>query len=272
MCSCKRTDTVWESWRFGSDSNFAAIPSLRVSRVATLHNAGPGSLSFFANARYRKALAATGATAVLIAASDLDRCPVAALVDANPYLAYARIATALYPSPSAAPGIDPSATVSPHAHIDPSATIGPLCIIEAGAHARATRFVGAASHRPRRYADRRGHPFGVACDAVRGTRVGQRCIFHPGVVIGADGFGFAMDAGQLGQGAAGRCACASATMSRSAPNTTIDRGAIEDTVVENGVKLDNQIQIGHNVSIGEHTAIASCTGHLRAAHRSASAA
>ncbi|MGA2776618.1 MAG: UDP-3-O-(3-hydroxymyristoyl)glucosamine N-acyltransferase [Steroidobacteraceae bacterium] len=243
--------------RFGLE--LRGDPNLRVSRVATLHHAGPGSISFFANARYRKALAATEATAVVISAQDLEQCPVAALIDANPYLSYARIATTLYPVSLGPPGIDPSSTVSPQAQIDPSVTIGPHSVIEAGVQLAARVYVGAGcivQAGARIGADTRLMSRVTLC---AGSIVGERCIFHPGVVIGADGFGFAIDSGtwfkvpQVGAVRIGDDVEIGA-------NTTIDRGAIDDTVVENGVKLDNQIQIGHNVTIGAHTAIASCTG------------
>ena len=243
--------------RFGLE--LRGDPDLRISHVATLHRAAPGSLSFFANARYRKALKLTGASAVVIAAQDASLCPVAALIDPNPYLAYARIATALYPLTASAPGIDPSATVSPDAKIDPTATIGPHSVIEAGVEVAERVTVGAGcivQAGSRIGADTRLTSRVTLC---AGTQVGRRCIFHPGSVIGADGFGFAPDRGrwvkvpQVGVVVIGDDVEIGA-------NTTVDRGAIDDTVVESGVKLDNQIQIGHNVTIGEHTAIASCTG------------
>ncbi len=188
--------------RFGLE--LRGDPDARVWRVATLHHAAPGSLSFFANARYRKALSVTGASAVVIAAQDASCCPVAALIDPNPYLAYARIATALYPVATSAAGIDPSATVSPQAEIDPSATIGPHSVIEAGARLAERVYVGAGCivHAGTRIgADTHLVSRVTLCARVL---VGQRCILHPGAVIGADGFGFAPDARKLGQGAAGR--------------------------------------------------------------------
>jgi len=243
--------------RFGLE--LRGDPDLRVSRVATLHHAARGSLSFFANSRYRKALSVTEATAVVIAAQDASRCPVAALIDPNPYLAYARIATALYPLAPAVAGIDPSATVSPQAEIDPSATIGPHSVIDAGVQLAERVYVGAGcivQAGTRIGADTRLMSRVTLCARIV---VGQRCIMHPGVVIGADGFGFAPDAGQWVKVPQVGTVHIGDDVEIGA-NTTIDRGAIDDTVVENGVKLDNQIQIGHNVTIGAHTAIASCTG------------
>jgi UDP-3-O-[3-hydroxymyristoyl] glucosamine N-acyltransferase len=234
-------------------------PALRISRVATLANAGEGAISFLANAHYRKALPSTRAAAVILTESDAPNCPVAALIDRNPYAAYARIATLLYPAPAPLAGIHPSAVIDPAARIAGSASVGPLCVIEADVTVgervvigpgcivesgvsigNDTRLASRVTLRPR-------------------VRVGARCTLHPGSVIGADGFGFAGDEGrwikvpQVGAVRLGDDVEIGA-------NTTVDCGAIEDTVLENGVKLDNQIQIGHNVTIGEHTIMASCCG------------
>jgi UDP-3-O-[3-hydroxymyristoyl] glucosamine N-acyltransferase len=234
-------------------------PSLRVSRVATLSHAGAGSLSFLANPRYRKQMESTRATAVLVGPEHAAGCPVAALIDPNPYLAYARIAELLHPQAPPVAGIHPTAVVSVSARIAASASVGPLaiieddvdigervvvgpgCIVQQGVH------VGADSRLVSRV------------NLYAGVRIGQRCILHAGAVVGADGFGFAPDAGtwvkvpQVGSVKIGDDVEIGA-------NTTIDRGAIDDTVVEHGVKLDNQIQVGHNVTIGAHTAIAGCVG------------
>jgi UDP-3-O-[3-hydroxymyristoyl] glucosamine N-acyltransferase len=243
--------------RFGLE--LRGEPDLRVSRVATLQHAAPGGISFFANARYRRQLAATRATAVVVAAADADSCPVAALIDPNPYLAYARIATLLHPAPAVVAGIHASAVVDAAARVDASAAIGPQSVVEAGAELGPRVFLGPGcivQRGARIAADTRLIARVTVC---RESRIGERCILHPGVVIGADGFGNAMDGRtwvkipQIGAVRVGNDVEIGA-------NTTIDCGAIEDTVIEDGVKLDNQIQIGHNVTIGAHTAIASCTG------------
>jgi UDP-3-O-[3-hydroxymyristoyl] glucosamine N-acyltransferase len=243
--------------RFGLE--LRGDPNLRVDRVATLHHAGPGGISFFANTRYRKQLAATQATAVVVAAADVAACPVAALIDPRPYLAYARIASVLYPPVPDSAGVHPSAVVAASARIHPSATIGAQVVIEADAQVGERAFVGPGCFvlaGAEVGADTRLAARVTVCE---GSRIGARCILHPGVVIGADGFGFAMDGRawvkvpQVGIVRIGDDVEIGA-------NTTIDCGAIDDTVIENGVKLDNQIQVGHNVTIGEHTAIASCTG------------
>jgi UDP-3-O-[3-hydroxymyristoyl] glucosamine N-acyltransferase len=234
-------------------------PSLRVSRVATLSHAGAGSLSFLANPRYRKQMQSTRATVILVAQEDAADCPVAALIDPNPYLAYARIADLLHPRAPSAAGIHSSAVVAVSARISLSATVGPLTVIEDDAEIGERVFVGPGcivQHGARVGADSRLMARVTVC---AGVRIGQRCIAHAGAVVGADGFGFAADAGtwvkvpQVGSVQIGDDVEIGA-------NTTIDRGAIDDTVVEHGVKLDNQIQVGHNVTIGAHTAIAGCVG------------
>ena len=234
-------------------------PGLRVSRVATLSHAEAGSLSFLANPRYRKQMESTRATAVLVGPEHAAGCPVAALIDPNPYLAYARIADLLHPQAPAAAGIHSSAVVSASARISASASVGPLAVIEDDVDIGERVLVGPGC------VVQRGARVGAdsrlmsRVNVCAGVRIGRRCILHAGAVIGADGFGFAPDAGtwfkvpQLGGVQIGDDVEIGA-------NTTIDRGAIDDTVVEQGVKLDNQIQVGHNVTIGAHTAIAGCVG------------
>ena len=234
-------------------------PTLRISRVATLAHAGAGSLSFLANPRYRKQMESTHATAVVVGPEHAAACPVAALIDPNPYLAYARIADLLHPRTAPAAGIHSTAVVSAGAKVAPSASVGPLAVIEDGADIGERVVVGPGC------VVQRGAVIGADSWLVSrvslypGVRIGRRCLLHAGAVLGADGFGFASDAGswvkvpQLGGVQVGDDVEIGA-------NTTIDRGAIEDTVVEHGVKLDNQIQVGHNVSIGAHTAVAGCVG------------
>ena len=243
--------------RFGLELH--GDPSLVVSRVATLSQAQAGAVSFLANPRYRRQMESTRATAVLVDPEHAASCPVAALIDPNPYLAYARIAELLHPQALAAPGIHPSAVVSGAARVSPSATVGPLAVIEDEVEVGERVFVGPGcivQRGARLGADTR---LTARVNICAGVRIGQRCIVHAGAVIGADGFGFAPDAGtwvkvpQVGTVQVGDDVEIGA-------NTTIDRGAIDDTVVEDGVKLDNQIQVGHNVTIGAHTAVAGCVG------------
>ncbi|MDP9007168.1 MAG: UDP-3-O-(3-hydroxymyristoyl)glucosamine N-acyltransferase [Pseudomonadota bacterium] len=234
-------------------------PSLRVRSVATLSRANAGALSFLANSRYRKQLESTQATAVLLSAEDEPHCPVSALVDPNPYLAYARIAALMHPQVGQTPGIHPSAVVAGGARIAASASIGPLAVIEDDAQIGERVLIGPGCVVQNGACVGADSALLSRVNLYPGVTVGQRCILHAGAVVGADGFGFAPNAGtwvkvpQVGGVRIGDDVEIGA-------NTTIDRGAIDDTVVENGVKLDNQIQVGHNVIIGAHTAIAACTG------------
>jgi UDP-3-O-[3-hydroxymyristoyl] glucosamine N-acyltransferase len=234
-------------------------PSLTVRSVATLSRANTGALSFLANSRYRKQLESTQATAVLLRAEDESHCPVAALIDPNPYLAYARIAALMHPQASLAPGIHPSAVVARGARIAASASIGPLAVIEDEAQIGERVLIGPACIVQKGACVGDDSALLSRVNLYPGVTLGKRCILHAGAVVGADGFGFAPNAGtwvkvpQVGSVRIGDDVEIGA-------NTTIDRGAIDDTVVENGVKLDNQIQVGHNVIIGAHTAIAACTG------------
>lgn len=220
-------------------------PKQQVLRLAPLHSAGPDDISFLSNVRYRSQLETTRAGAVIVAPDMREvACgsPSRVLTD-NPYLYFSRL-TRLWrqhhPLPLAQ-RIHPSAVIHPLARVADDAVIGPLCVVEAGAE------IGAATVLHSRVTV--GH----------GCLIGQRCIVHAGAVIGADGFGFAPHEGrwekieQLGGVRIGDDVEIGA-------NTCIDRGALEDTVIENGVKLDNLIQIGHNVHVGAHTAMAGCAG------------
>jgi UDP-3-O-[3-hydroxymyristoyl] glucosamine N-acyltransferase len=243
--------------RFGCE--LRGNPDTNIERVASLGNADARSISFLGNPRYRQQLAETQAAAVILDAASAAHCPVAALVCANPFATYARIADVLYPAPTAPPGVHATAVVAESARIDASAHVGPLCVIGERAIIGARAVIGAQcviQDEVQIGADTRLVARVTLC---RGVQIGPRCLFHPGCVIGADGFGFAPEARkwvkvpQIGSVRVGSDVEIGA-------NTTVDRGAIEDTVLEEGVKLDNQIQIGHNVRIGAHTAIAACTG------------
>lgn len=234
-------------------------PDIRVSNVATLSQATPRCVSFLANSKYRRSLTTTLAGAVVLSAEDARGCPVTALVGTNPYLSYARIATLMHPLPPVVPGVHPSAVVSPRARVAASAAVGPLAVIEDGAEIGERATVGPAcvvQRDARLGADSR---LVASVNLYPGVVLGERVLVHAGAVIGADGFGFAPDHGtwvkvpQVGSVRIGDDVEIGAS-------TTIDRGAIGDTVIEQGAKLDNQIQVGHNVSIGAHTAIAACTG------------
>lgn len=231
----------------------------RVDHVATLQNAGPGALTFLANPRYRPLLRETRAGAVLLHEEHAAACTTAALICDDPYVAYARAAQHLHPPDRRPSGIHPRAWVDPQAEVDPGAAIGPQVTVEAGAVIAAGVVlepgcvVGAGA--------RIGTDswIGANVSIGPGCLLGARVIVHAGAVIGADGFGFANDAGhwvkipQIGRVVVGDDVEIGA-------NTTIDRGALDDTVIEEGVKLDNLIQIAHNVRIGAHTAMAGKSG------------
>jgi UDP-3-O-[3-hydroxymyristoyl] glucosamine N-acyltransferase len=234
-------------------------PDLRVAHVATLERADSQSLTFLANPRYRRYLAQTQAGAVVLDAKSAADCPVAALIAKNPYAVYARIASVLHPAPAVIAGRHPSAVIDPSADIHPTAAIGPCAVIGARARIGARCSIGPGCvllDDVTLGADTRLVANVTLCNSVA---LGERCLAHPSVVIGGDGFGLAPAEGewlkvpQVGGVRIGNDVEIGAS-------TTIDRGAIEDTVIEDGVKLDNQIQIGHNVRIGAHTAIAGCSG------------
>lgn len=230
-----------------------------ISGIATLKTAKSGDITFLSDARFLKYLAKTSASAVILGKKDKDACPVNALVVKDPYVTYAYAAQILCSQPSFTAGVHPSAFVDATASIDKTAWIGPHVTIGAGSKIGANVRIG-----PGCVIDDNveiGDDGRIIAGAViySGTRVGKRSLFHAGVVIGADGFGFANDNGkwikipQIGGVLIGDDVEVGA-------NTTIDRGALEDTIVGDGVKLDNQIQIAHNVRIGADTAIAACTG------------
>ncbi|HSS66659.1 MAG TPA: UDP-3-O-(3-hydroxymyristoyl)glucosamine N-acyltransferase [Gammaproteobacteria bacterium] len=229
----------------------------RIERVATLQNAEPGCISFLANRRYQGFLGATRASAVILESEFLPDCAVNALVSANPYLSYAQAAALLNPERPFENGIHASASVAADARVHPDAHVGPQCSVASGAEIGPRSYVGPGcviEENAKVGEDARLVAHVTLC---RNVRVGKRAILHPGVVIGADGFGIANDNGrwvkvpQIGSVIIGDDVEVGA-------NTTIDRGALEDTVIEDGVKLDNLIQVGHNVQIGAHTAVAAC--------------
>jgi UDP-3-O-[3-hydroxymyristoyl] glucosamine N-acyltransferase len=237
--------------------------SLPIQRLAPLESADAGSMSFLANPRYAAKMAASAAGCVIVAPAqqELALARGAAIVTPDPYLYFARLTQwwAARTRPAATPGVHPSAVVEPGAHIHPSACVGALAYVGSGARIGAGAVVGTHGH------------IGAGAVVGDGTRlaprvtlgdacvVGARGILHSGVVVGADGFGFAPSQGtwvkieQLGAVRIGDDVEIGA-------NSCIDRGALDDTVLDDGVKLDNLIQVGHNVHIGAHSAMAGCVG------------
>ena len=234
-------------------------PEIVVQSVATLQGATAGTLSFLANRKYQRHLASTGASAGVVDEASAAACPVAALVAANPYAAYARIAAVLHPSPSAVPGIHPTAVIDPAARVAASASVAAHVVIEADCDIGDRAVIGAGSYLGqgcRIGADTRLAP---RVTLYAGVTIGARGLVHSGAVLGADGFGLAPDrAGWVKVPQVGGVTIGDDV--EIGANTTIDRGAIDDTTIGHDVKLDNQIQIGHNVRIGDHTAIAGCVG------------
>ncbi|MCG8435460.1 MAG: UDP-3-O-(3-hydroxymyristoyl)glucosamine N-acyltransferase [Gammaproteobacteria bacterium] len=230
-----------------------------IETVATLHNSGPGAISFLANPKYRKHLATTRASAVVLSAEDAGSCPVPMLITDNPYAVYAKIAGLLHPQPVFSGGVHAAAVVDPTAQVAADAWIGPGSVLEAGAVVGEAVFIGPNCVVGKGVHIGDGSRLVAGVILNQGVHIGKRALLHPGVVIGSDGFGLAKDGDrwikvpQLGGVRIGDDVEIGA-------NTTVDRGALEDTVIENGVKLDNQIQVAHNVRIGEHTAIAGCAG------------
>lgn len=232
----------------------------RITGVAPLHCAEPGHLSFLSNPRYRAYLETTRASAVILSAEDAGHCPTPAVVVANPHVAYARVAALFEPVAESRQGVHATAWINASAQISADASIGPHCTIEANAVIEAGVSVGPNCVIGEQAVIGEGTRLVAQVTICHRVRIGRRVLVHPGAVIGSDGFGLALESNgrwlkvpQLGSVLIGDDVEIGA-------NTTIDRGALEDTVIEDGVKLDNQIQIAHNVHIGAHSALAGCVG------------
>jgi UDP-3-O-[3-hydroxymyristoyl] glucosamine N-acyltransferase len=217
----------------------AGEPDTLIRQVGSLERAGRGQIAFLSNPKYRSRLAGSGASAVVLGAEAETLTALPRIVCENPYAYFARVSQLFNPPTTQAAGVHPSASVAPTAKLGQRASIGACCVVGEGV------VIGE---------DCCLYP-GVV--VYPGCRIGARAIIHSGVVIGADGFGIAEEGGrwlkipQIGAVAIGDDVEIGA-------NTTIDRGALDDTVIESGVKLDNQIQIGHNCRVGAHTAMAGC--------------
>ena len=241
--------------RFGLELRGAG--DLRIEGVGTLATAGPGQLSFLANPSYRKDLGHTGASAVVLRADAADSAPCAVLIARDPYVAFAEIAALFEPQAACAVGVHPSATIDPSAEIAADASIGPHCSVGAGSRIEAGAVLGPGCVVGENCVVGAGSVLVARVTLVTRVRLGQRVRIHPGAVLGADGFGLAMKAGQwikvpqLGGVEVGDDCEIGA-------NTCIDRGALEDTRLGVDVRIDNLVQIGHNVVIGDHTAVAGC--------------
>lgn len=241
--------------RFGLEARGDAAATIH--GVAPLLRAGHDDLSFLANPHYAPELAATHAGVVVLDADHADASPVPVLVAPDPYLAYARIAALFEEAPAAVPGVHPSVTAAPDACIDATASVGAGCVVEAGATIAAGAVIGPQCFIGPGCAVGAQCRLGAHVTLVMRVTLGRRVLVHPGAVLGADGFGIARgDEGwvkvpQLGGVRIGDDCEVGA-------NTCIDRGALDDTVLAEDVRLDNLIQIAHNVRIGAHTAMAGC--------------
>lgn len=234
--------------------------ALLIHGLATLDAAQADQLSFYNNPKYQGQLATTQAGVVILAAKDLPHYRGAnALVVGNPYLAYARIAQLYWQRPPAYHGIHPTALLDASVSVGRDVSVGAYAVVAANSVLHDGAVIGAHCVIGEDCQIGAMTQLAARVTLYYGVSLGQRCMVHSGAVLGSDGFGFAPHEGgyekipQLGKVVIGDDVEIGA-------NTTIDRGALDDTVIANGVKLDNQIQIGHNVKIGEHTVIAGCTG------------
>ncbi len=228
-----------------------------VERVATLKNASKGDISFLTNLKYKAELQSTKASAVILSEKHANECQTNALVVKNPHPAYAKIATLLYTEKNELTGIHPTAVIDDDCQIDTSAWVGPHCVVEKGATIQAGSIVDAGCYIGKYVSLGRDCHLTTNISIMSHSQIGDRVLIHPGVVIGADGFGQAYENGrwikvpQVGAVQIGNDVEIGA-------NTAIDRGTIEDTIIEDGVKLDNLIQIAHNVRVGKNTVMAAC--------------
>ncbi len=232
---------------------------LEITQVATLELADSSQISFLTNSRYRAQLADTKAGALILGEADAQATALPRIISANPYAYFAKVSALLNPLPAIVPGVHPSAVIGAGALIDPTASVAAMAVVGAGAIVGAHSVIGEGSFIGDNVVVGRHVRLYPRVVIYHDCVIGDNLIAHSGVVIGADGFGIAMDEGrwikipQIGRVVIGNDVEIGA-------NTTIDRGALDDTVIEEGVKLDNQIQIAHNVRVGAHTAIAGCVG------------
>ena len=231
--------------------------AVTVRQVATLDSATPDTIAFLANERYLPQLKSTRAGAVIVGVSVRAATPIPRIVCANPYAYFARVSALFNPALAPRPGVHASAVVDSSARIAGDVEIGPCAVMGRAAAVGAGSVIGAGCFIGEGVVIGSGTRLHPNVSIYQDCAIGNRVIIHSGVVIGADGFGIAMDEGrwikvpQIGRVVVGDDVEIGA-------NTTVDRGALDDTVIEEGVKLDNQIQVAHNVRIGAHTAIAAC--------------
>ncbi|ASY82470.1 UDP-3-O-(3-hydroxymyristoyl)glucosamine N-acyltransferase [Pectobacterium polaris] len=226
-----------------------------ITGVASMHSAKTGQITFLSDSRYREQLAGTQASAVVLTEADLPYCQVAALVVKNPYLTYARMAQLLDTTPQPATDIAPSAVIDPDATLGQNVSVGANAVIESGAQLGDGVVIGPGCFIGKDARIGAGTRLWANVTIYHRVELGEYCLIQSGTVIGSDGFGYANDRGnwvkipQLGTVRIG-------DRVEIGASTTIDRGALDDTVIGNGVIIDNQCQIAHNVVIGDNTAVA----------------
>jgi len=234
--------------------------STTVSRVATLSDATPDCVAFLANPLYASQLLSTAAGAVIVHPDAAEQSPVAAIIAKDPYLVYAQIATVLNPAVALQPGVHANAVVDATAVVPDSCEIAAGAVVEAGVVLGEGVYLGPNCFVGRETRIGSNTRLMANVSIYHGVKIGERCLFHSGAVIGADGFGIAKqpDTSWLKVPQVGGVSIGDDV--EIGANSAVDRGAIEDTVLANGVKVDNLIQIAHNVVIGEHTALAGQSG------------
>lgn len=226
-----------------------------ITAVVSMHSAQAGQITFLSDSRYREQLNSTQASAVVLTEADLPFCDTAALVVKNPYLAYARMAQLMDTTPAPAQGISPSAVIAPDARLGDGVSVGANAVIESGVELGNGAIVGAGCFIGKNARIGAGTRLWANVTIYHNVVLGEQCLIQSGAVIGSDGFGYANDRGnwikipQLGTVIIG-------DRVEIGASTTIDRGALDDTIIGNGVIIDNQCQIAHNVVIGDNTAVA----------------
>lgn len=233
-------------------------PETLINSLSTLAKAGIGQISFLSNSKYRSQLVDTAANAVILHPDDLPHCPCSALVLENPYVGFALAAQILDSTPMAANDISEHASISASAILGEGVTVGANAVIEDGVVLGDNVQIGAGSFVGKNARIGNNSKLWANVTIYHEVTIGADCLFQSGAVIGSDGFGYANDKGrwikipQLGSVVIG-------DRVEIGASTTIDRGALDDTIIADGVILDNQIQIAHNVEIGENTAMAACS-------------
>lgn len=236
-------------------ATFIGDAAVTIHSVGTLSGAMTGQISFLSNSKYRGQLSKTNASAVLVTEKDAPHCPCAAIICDDPYVSFAKIAQLLDSTPVSASGVSQKAEIASTAQVHPTAHIGPFAVIEAGAVIGENVQIGAGCYVGEGAKLGNNTKLWANVTVYHGAIIGENCLFHSHSVIGADGFGYANEKGnwikipQTGRVVIGNNVEIGAS-------TTIDRGAIEDTVIEDGVIIDNQCQIAHNVRIKRGAALA----------------